>query len=347
MNVAVIGCGYWAPNVVRNISRLKSVKVSALCDKEPKRMKDLADRMAPGARLVSDYKQILQDSQIDAVLIVTPIRSHFQIAKEALLAKKHVFIEKPLTATTQEAEELTQLADAQQVTLMVGHVFEFNPTVLWIKDYLDKGELGQLLYVYSQRLNLGRIQNDINAMWSFAPHDISILNFWLNAMPVSVSARGLKCLRQGVEDVVFVVLEYPGGIGVHLHLGWLDPRRIRQMTLVGSKKMLVYDDVSIDNRIQIYDKGINQFHEFITAPDSFAEFQYELRGGDAMIPHIKFVEPLQEEMKHFVDCITQRKKPKTDGQNGLNVVRVLEAAQKSLDQDGIKVEIKQASQILK
>jgi predicted dehydrogenase len=184
-------------------------------------------------------------------------------------------------------------------------------------------------------------------MWSFAPHDISILNFWLNAMPVSVSARGLKCLRQGVEDVVFVVLEYPGGIGVHLHLGWLDPRRIRQMTLVGSKKMLVYDDVSIDNRIQIYDKGINQFHEFITAPDSFAEFQYELRGGDAMIPHIKFVEPLQEEMKHFVDCITQRKKPKTDGQNGLNVVRVLEAAQKSLDQDGIKVEIKQASQILK
>jgi predicted dehydrogenase len=237
----------------------------------------------------------------------------------------------------EECEVLIREAESRSLILMVGHVFEFNAAVVRIKQYLDSAHLGNLLYIYSQRVNLGRIQNDISALWSFAPHDISIINYWLGGEPLAVSARGLHCLGQKVEDVVFVLLEYPDGIGVHLHLGWLDPRKLRQTTLVGTKKMLVYDDVSLDSRIMIYDKGVKDLHEYMQAPSSYAEFQYQTRSGDVVIPQLKFGEPLQEECGHFIECIRTHAKPRTDGQSGLRVVRVLEAAQKSIENGGARV----------
>ena len=339
LRVAVVGCGYWAPNIVRNLLTLRNVEVAALCDMKPDRARALAEHLVPQAEVIDDHRAVCDDPSIDAVFVVTPIRSHFAVACDLLRAGKHVFIEKPLARSVAECETLIELAAAQRVVLMTGHVFEYNAAVTRIKQYLEAGELGRLLYVYSHRVNLGRIQDDVNALWSFAPHDVSILNYWLGAEPVAVSARGLRCLGHGVEDVVFILLEYPGGVGAHLHLGWMDPRKIRQMTLVGAKKMLVYDDVSIDARIQIYDKGVSKLDEYMRAPETFAEFQWEIRTGDVVIPQVKFVEPLQEECRHFVECIRTGTRPRTDGYSGLRVVRVLEAAQESLDNQGAIVRI--------
>ncbi|HET8580202.1 MAG TPA: Gfo/Idh/MocA family oxidoreductase, partial [Nitrospiraceae bacterium] len=206
----------------------------------------------------------------------------------------------------------------------------------------DQEELGKLFYMYSQRVNLGRIQSDVNALWSFAPHDVSIMNYWLGQEPLWVATRGFSYLNNGIEDVVFVTLEYPGGVGAHFHLGWLDPRKVRLMTLVGSKKMLVYDDVSLDAKIQIYDKGIVQLHDHLGTPESFAEFQLQLRVGDLVIPPtLQFSEPLQNECQHFIDCIRNGQRPLTDGLNGLRVVKVLEAAEQSLKQGGLPVGLRE------
>jgi predicted dehydrogenase len=248
-------------------------------------------------------------------------------------------VEKPLARTARECQELIDLADRYRRVLMVGHVFEFNAAVQRIRRYLDSGDLGKLFYVYSQRVNLGRIQHDVNALWSFAPHDVSILNYWFGQSPVGVSARGFSYLNSGIEDVVFVTLQYPNGVGAHLHLGWLDPRKIRLMTLVGSKKMLVYDDVSLDSKIQIYDKGIAGLHDFLEAPETFAQFQFKLRAGDVVIPTLQFDEPLHSECQHFIDCIEHKRRPLTDGLSGLRVVRVLEAADRSLRQGGQFIEL--------
>ncbi len=339
LQVAVIGCGYWAPNVVRNLVSLEDVEVVALCDVRADLAQELARRLAPGATVAADHRELSRDSRIDAVFIVTPVQTHYAVGGDFLRGGKHVFAEKPLAMTAEECADLIRLAEQQQRVLMVGHVFEYNTAVVWIRKYLEGAELGRLLYIYSQRVNLGRIQNDINALWSFAPHDISILNYWLADDPVWVSVRGLRCLGHNVEDTVFVLLEYPNGVGVHLHLGWLDPRKIRQMTLVGSRKMLVYDDVSLDSRIQIYDKGVTNLDTAVAAPESFAEFQYEIRTGNVVIPHIPYSEPLHEECKHFVQCVRTGARPRTDGWNGLRVVRVLQAAQRSLERGGEAVRI--------
>ena len=256
-----------------------------------------------------------------------------------MAAGKHVFIEKPLAATERECRELLDLAERHNRVLMVGHVFEYNVAVQRIKQYIDGGELGKLFYVYSQRVNLGRIQHDVNALWSFAPHDLSILNYWLGAEPVAVSAKGFSYLNRGIEDVVFVTLQYPNGVGAHLHLGWLDPRKVRLMTLVGSRKMLVYDDVSLDAKIQIYDKGITDLDEFMKSPQTFAEFQFQLRVGDVVTPTIHFGEPLQSECRHFIDCVQSNQRPISGGLSGLRVVKALEAAEQSLKEDGKPVEV--------
>lgn len=336
LKVAVVGCGYWAGNVVRTLMELRDVQVVTLCDIERSRAQAMADRFAVPARVASDHRELAQDSNVDAAFVVTPVRTHYEIARDFLRTGKHVFVEKPLAATVREGEELERLARSRGVTLMVGHVFEYSPAVRYIKDYLSSGDLGRLLYVYSQRVNLGRIQTDISALWSFAPHDVSILNYWLDAEPLRVSAQGLHCLGQEVEDVVFVLLEYPDGVGVHLHLGWIDPRKIRQMTLVGTRKMLVYDDVSVESRIQIYDKGINRLDELVQN-QSFAHFQSEIRMGDIVIPYIPFAEPLQEECRHFIECVRSGARPRTDAESGLRVVRALQAAQRSLDLGGVPV----------
>lgn len=334
VKVAMVGLGYWGPNLIRNLVSLENVRVTALCDLDIKRVEDLRRRFCPDARVVSDYRLLRDDQDVDAVVIATPIRTHYEIGSFLLASGKHVFIEKPLASTEGECLKLIELAESHNRVLMVGHVFEYNVAVQRIKQYIESGELGKLFYVYSQRVNLGRIQHDVNALWSFAPHDISIMNYWFGQQPVRVSARGFSYLNSGIEDVVFVTLQYPNGVGAHLHLGWLDPRKVRLMTLVGSKKMLVYDDVSLDAKIQIYDKGIADLHDFLDTPESFAEFQFQLRVGDLVIPTIHFSEPLQSECRHFIDCIQNEMRPLTDGLNGLRVVRVLEAAEQSLRQDG-------------
>lgn len=283
-----------------------------------------------------------EDSRIDAVVVATPIRTHFEICRFFLSAGKHVFVEKPLAQTEKECRPLIALAGEKQRVLMVGHVFEYNAAVRKIKEYVDQGELGKLFYVYSQRVNLGKIQNDVNALWSFAPHDISILNYWLGKEPVRVAARGFSYLNPNIEDVVFVTLEYPGGVGAHLHLGWLDPRKVRLMALVGSKKMLVYDDVSLDAKIQVYDKGVVQLHDFLEAPETFAEFQFQIRSGDLVTPSLPFSEPLHSECRHFIDSIQKGARPLTDGENGLRVVKVLEAAESSLRQGGKTIDLQES-----
>ena len=342
IHLAVVGVGYWGPNLVRNLASLKHVNVSALCDLDARRAEEVRQRFCPEARVVHDYRELLADPQVDAVVIATPLRTHFELGSAFLAAGKHTFIEKPLAQTVDECQALIELSERHQRVLMVGHVFEYNAAVRRIKQYLDQGELGRLLYVYSQRVNLGRIQNDVNALWSFAPHDVSIMNYWLGQEPVRVSARGFSYLNNGIEDVVFVVLEYPGGVGVHLHLAWLDPRKVRLMSLVGSKKMLVYDDVSQDTKIQIYDKGIARLDDFLKSPETFAEFQFQTRVGDVVIPRLQFDEPLQGECQHFIDCIREGRQPLTDGDCGLRVVKVLQAAERSLRQDGRPVELSTA-----
>jgi len=280
------------------------------------------------ARTSTDYLDLL-DSQIDAVAIATPPRTHHQIAKDALLHDKHALVEKPLAMSSSEAEELIDIAQQHDKVLMVGHTFEYNPAVWKIKDLISTGEIGEVYYVYSNRVNLGRVQSDINALWSIAPHDISILLYLLETLPVEVSARGASYLNQDVEDVVFVTLAFPHNIMAHIQASWLDPSKVRQMTIVGSKKMIVYDDVASEGKIRIYDKGVYRKGE-----DIYGEFQYKLHSGDIHIPKIDMSEPLRNECAHFIECIREGKRPRTDGKSGLRVVRVLEAADHSLRSGG-------------
>jgi predicted dehydrogenase len=334
----MLGLGYWGPNLLRNLAALGGVKIVALCDLDIKRVGLFQKRFCPDARMVNDYRLLADAPDIDAVVIATPLRTHHQIGSCMLASGKHTLIEKPLASSVEECESLIQLAGQHDRILMVGHVFEHNVAVQRIKQYIDNVELGKLFYVYSQRVNLGRIQPDVNALWSFAPHDLSIMNYWFGQEPTRVSARGFCYLNSGIQDVVFVTLEYPNGVGAHLHIGWLDPRKVRLMTLVGSKKMLVYDDVSLEAKIRIYDKGIVNLHEFMESPETFAEFQFQIRVGDVVTPTIQFNEPLQSECQHFIDCIQRNQQPRTDGLSGLRVVRALEAADQSLREDGKSVE---------
>jgi predicted dehydrogenase len=344
IKVAFVGLGYWGPNLLRNVSAMEDVEITALCDLDVKRLESLRQRYCPSARLLSDFHALADDS-CDAVIIATPIRTHFEVGSFLLSSGKHVLIEKPLAQTTAECRSLIDLATRQQRVLMVGHVFEYNMAVQRIKQYIDQGELGKVFYVYSQRVNLGRIQHDVNALWSFAPHDISIMNYWFDQEPVRVSARGFSYLNPAIEDVVFVTLEYPNDVGAHLHLGWLDPRKVRLMSVVGSKKMLVYDDVSLDAKIQLYDKGVADLDDFLESPETFAEFQFSIRAGDLVIPTLQFNEPLQAESRHFIDCVRHGRKPLSDGWDGLRVVAVLEAAEQSLKNGGTIVDLERVQQV--
>ena len=339
VGLGIVGCGYWGPNLVRNFLALPGVEVVALCDQDVERANSLNKRFGSSAAVTANYEDLLNNPDIKAIIIATPITSHYTLAKRALLAGKHTFVEKPLTDKSTDAEELVSLANEKGLVLMVGHVFIYNAAVQWVKQFIDSGELGRIFYVQSTRVNLGRIQKTTNPLWSFAPHDISILNYWFDSGPKQITTRGFSFLNKGVEDVIYVTLEYPNNIGAALHLGWLEPRKVRQMTVVGSKKMLVYDDVSMDGKIQVYDKGVHGLEDFLEAPHSYAEFSFDLRKGDVRIPHINFSEPLRTECDHFIDCIQTGGRPITDGENGLSVVQALEAAETSLRLSGQPVDL--------
>lgn len=343
INVALIGLGYWGPNLARNLANTPGANLHSLCDLSTERLSQLV-RQYPGAKPVTDYGDVLADSKVDAVVIATPPHTHFELAAKALMAGKHVMVEKPLAQSSEQCVKLIAMSEERGLVLMAGHVFIYNAAVQKVKEYIDSGLLGEVYYIYSQRLNLGIIRQDVNALCNFAPHDLSIINYWLGATPTDVVARGYSYIQPGIEDVVFMTLDYPGGVGANIHISWLDPHKVRRMTVVGSKKMVVYDDASADARLVIYDKGVtkkacapgtsNGNGNSMGQYEDFGEFQLLLRAGDVLIPKVDFVEPLKRECQHFVECIRTGQRPLTDGYDGLKVVKVLEAAQQSLAQNG-------------
>jgi len=330
IHIAQVGYGYWGPNLARNFAQLPDAELTYIVDASAE-ARATAQRLY-GCQGVATLAEALADPRVDAVVLATPARTHHALATAAMNAGKHVFIEKPLAMSVAEGQAMVDLAAQQQCVLMVGHVFEYNPAVHYIKRAIDAGELGEVYYLYSRRVNLGRVQSDINALWSIAPHDISIALHLLGQSPEAVSCHGAACLNGQVEDVIFLTLHFPGNVLCHIHVSWLDPSKTREMTVVGSRKMIVYDDVAAEGKVRIYDKGAYRKGDPI-----YGEFQYKLHSGDILIPRIDMQEPLRLECAHFVECIRQGKQPLTDGVNGLRVVRVLEAGQKSLDTGGMKV----------
>lgn len=338
IHVALIGYGYWGPNLARNLHQIPETSLAVCCDLDQGRLAKVA-ALYPGVQTTTRIDDVMGDVNIHAVVIATPARTHYPLARQALLAGKHVLVEKPIAMNSDETEELIALADQRRLVLMVGHTFEYNPAVLKMKELVDGGDLGQIYYLYSTRVNLGRIQQDLNAFWSIAPHDVSIMNFLLDGMPLEVSARGARYLSDKVEDVIFVDLAYPDGVVAHIHASWLDPSKVRKMTIVGSKKMVIYDDIDPEGKVRVYDKGA----ERLIGNSVFGEFQYKLRTGDIYIPRLDLTEPLQYECAHFAECISQGRRPRSDGWSGLRVVRVLEAADRSLAQNGVPVPVQPIS----
>ena len=329
-HIAVVGLGHWGPNLARNVNALPNARLHTLCDADPARLQSVGAQY-PAARQTDDFESVLADPEVDAVVLATPVHTHFELASAALRAGKHAFVEKPLARTSDEARKLVKLADAEGLILMVGHVFLYNAAVRQVKHYIDSGELGDIYYIYAQRLNLGIVRQDVNALWNFAPHDISIINYWLEGAPVQVDAHGYDYLQPGIEDVVFMNLAYAGGQAAAVHVSWLDPNKVRRMTVVGSKKMVVYDDVSPDAKIKLFDKGVDRKPGHgLGSYATFGEFQLLLRAGDLLIPKIRFTEPLRAECQAFVDAIHTGEPPLADGRNGLAVVEVLEAADRAM-----------------
>ena len=331
VKLAVVGVGAWGVNHVRAFARTKGAEVAAVCDPVgPARERALA--LAPSARPVARFEELLDDPEIAAVVLATPAIAHASMARAALAAGKHVLVEKPLALSTADASSVVAAAEAAGRVLMVGHLMLYHPAVERVRRMVAEGELGTLYYLYAQRVNLGRLRRDENALWSLAPHDVSIILALLGESPVSVSARGGSYLQPGIEDVVFVTLRFASGLLGSIQLSWLDPRKERRLTLVGSKKMVELDDVHAVEKLRIYDKGYDR-------PPAFTEYaEYlSIRNGDIHIPQVSMAEPLEIECRHFLDCIEHGRRPLTDGASGLEVVRVLEAAQRSLAADGAPV----------
>lgn len=339
-NIAVVGAGYWGPNLIRNFHRNKDAHLHSVCDLSEERLADIRLNY-PAVATTSRLGDLLADDAIDGITLATPADTHFRMVSACLEAGKHVLVEKPLATSTDECRRLIRLAEERGRVLMVGHTFLYNEAVKRVKDYITSGEIGQLYYINMQRLNLGRVRQDVNVVWNLAPHDISIVLHWLDAEPVAVSARGYTYLQEGLEDVAYINLEFADGTASHIHVSWLDPKKVRQATVVGSQKMIVYDDVNTDSMVQVFDKGITKKDISVDLGkyDTFSKFQLIHRAGDLVIPKINFTEPLALECAHFVDCIQSGKTPISDGRNGLAVVRVLEKIQQSLDQGGQRIEL--------
>lgn len=326
--IGVVGYGYWGPKLVRNLSETPKAALTWVADLDAERLGRLGANY-PSLRLTQSYDEMLA-SDIDAVVVATPIRSHYRLAKAALLAGKNVMVEKPLTADSREADELASLAERRGLTLMAGHTFEYNAAIRALREIVRSGELGRIYYVDAARLNLGLFQADINVLWDLAPHDLSILLYVLGTDPLSVSARGTANVRSGVHDVAYLDVVFPEGVLAHLHLSWLDPCKVRRVTIVGSKKMVVCNDLADAEKIRIYDKGVEQPYE----TDRFNDFHLAYRYGDVTIPHVPFQEPLRVQVDHFIDCIRTGLRPQSDGRVGAKVVRILEQADRSLQNGG-------------
>ncbi len=323
LRVAVAGLGYWGPNIARNLAALADVELAWCCD-ESESSRERHAPSFPGARFTGDLDEVLADESVDAVALATPVPTHAALAIRVLEAGKHCFVEKPIAQSAADAEAVVDAAAAAGSVLMVGHLLEYHPGVIKLKQLIDEGELGRVLYVYGNRLNLGKLRSDENALWSLGAHDVSVLLRLAGEEPYEVEARGESYMREGIEDVVFCFLRFPSGLAAHLHLSWLDPHKERRFTVVGESRMATFDDMALEGKITVYDKGFDE------RANSYGE--YITRSGDIWSPRLSNVEPLRTECQHFVDSIRAGAAPLSDGAAGLRVVRVLEALQRSLDE---------------
>ena len=331
INLGLIGYGYWGPNVARNFSICSGAKLAAICDANEARLK-IAKAAYPSADIYSDPYDLIRANETRAVAIVTPVISHYELAKAALTCGKHVFVEKPFTATARQAEELIDLARKNGLIIMVDHTFLFTGAVNKIREVIDSGELGDLFFYDSVRVNLGLFQHDINVVWDLAPHDFSIMNFLIDKNPVAVSALGTEHFNQGREDVAYIVVHFDNGFIAHFHCNWLSPVKIRRTLISGSKKMLVWDDLVADEKLKIYDRGvdfksINGLHKLLVS----------YRSGDMYAPKISSTEALQLEAGYFLECVEKGIDPFNNGEAGLKVVKMLEATDQSLKKGGMKI----------
>jgi predicted dehydrogenase len=334
IKVGVVGCGYWGPNLVRNFRSILDCDLKVMCDLDVQRLVHLKS-VYPEVEGATDYNHVLNGIGLDAVVIATAVKSHFPLAKASLLAGKHTFIEKPMASSTEECEELIEIAKKNGLVLMNGHTFLYSPAVRKIKEIVETGDIGEIRYICARRLNLGLFQKDINVAWDLAPHDISIIQYIMGEQPVSVNCRGSAHITPGVEDVTTMCLSFRKQQTAIIHSSWLDPRKVREMTIVGSRRMIVYDDVAPLEKIRIYDARVETPPHY----DTFAEFHYAYHHGDVYVPYIKQEEPLKVECQHFLDSIRNGTAPLSDGKQGLELVQVLEASSKSLKLDGGPVEL--------
>lgn len=333
VRVGVVGLGYWGPNLARNFDRLDDAELAYCCDLDAANLAK-AGSLYPNAVVTDDYAQLLADDTLDAIVVATSVPTHYALGKKSLESGKHTFIEKPIALKAADAQDLLDTAEDYGVKLMVGHLLEYHPAVAKMKELIDSGELGKVFYAYANRLNLGKVRTDENALWSFGPHDISVLNYLTGDEPVEVSARGECYLQDAVEDVVFGYIKYKSGVVGHLHVSWLDPHKSRKITVVGEKKMVVFDDMESERKITVYDKGATTTR---TKFETYGEF-VTLHFGDIHIPKIGNDEPLRLECQHFVDCIRSDAQPRSDGHDALNVVKVLDAMEISLREGGRPVQ---------
>jgi predicted dehydrogenase len=328
VRVAAVGCGYWGPNVIRNLDAVPGFEVCCICDADPNRLRPVASRY-PNARATTDVAEIFDDRAIDAVYIATPVSTHYELVKRALEADKHVLVEKPLAMTVDQAEHLADLAQARRLTLMVGHTFVFSPPVRKVKELIDGSQIGPIYYVETTRVNLGLFQKDVSVLWDLGPHDVSILTYWLGEVPVRVSARARSYLGEALEDVAFLTLEFPSGILAQVQISWLAPYKLRRTSIVGRQRMIVYDDLEPVEKVKIFDRGVDR------QPASFGEFQLTYRSGDILSPRLDTTEPLYIECAHFLECIQTGREPDASPRSGVEVVRVIHAAERSARLGGV------------
>ena len=333
IKVGVVGCGYWGPNLVRNFRALPNCQLKMMCDAREARLNHLKS-LYPEVEVATDYSHMLNGVGIDAVVIATAVKTHYPLAKASLLAGKHTFIEKPMADSSEHCQELVDIAHKKGLVLMVGHTFLYSPVVKKIKEIIEVGDIGEIRYICARRLNLGLFQKDINVAWDLAPHDISIILSIMGEFPKTVNCRGTAHITPGVEDVTTMCLTFASKQSAIIQSSWLDPRKVREMTIVGSKRMIVYDDIAPLEKIRVFDARVDRPPHY----DTFGEFQYAYHYGDMYVPYVKQEEPLKTECQHFLDCIREGRAPLSDGKQGLELVRILEASSQSLNQGGAPVD---------
>ena len=329
VTVGLVGYGYWGPNLARNLLEIASARLKYICDAAPENL-ERARAACPGVGLADDFETVIADEEVEAVVVASPAVTHHSLCREALLAGKHVFVEKPLSTDVEQGRDLVRLARERGLVLMVGHVFLYHPGVRFIKEYIDSGQAGRILYMYSQRLNLGRLRRDENCLWSLAPHDVSIMLYLMGGMPTSVVARGASYLRPGIEDVVFFTVYFPDGQIGNVHVSWLDPHKIRRFTIVGSEKMLVFDLMDPENKVKIFDRKV-----YPAGGDEVMGYGDEMKihFGEETCPEIRMEEPLKLECLQFLECVREGKEPLTSAESGLRVLEVIGAAGQSMEED--------------